>query len=316
MATALLLAATSFIGRHLAKELSGRQHHVVPTARRAGMFPDGAVLDLFLADDLARLVARHRPDWIIQCAGGTRTRDPRELYRLHVGVAETLLRAVRDHVPGAVVVFFGSAAEYGPVPPAELPVAESHPADPRDFFGASKLAQTQLARAAARQWNLRTLVVRPANVIGPGLGRQYLAAALAARIATLLERGDADRELAVVNAGATRDFVDARDVARAVRLLLTRARPDPGASEVYNIATGRETPVSEVARILGEVAGGGVRITDAGPGESRSDIQRSSCDSRKLALATGWKPRITAERSLADLWREMRSGGVDPLCPL
>ncbi|HZY58177.1 MAG TPA: NAD-dependent epimerase/dehydratase family protein, partial [Candidatus Binataceae bacterium] len=118
---------------------------MVAAARQADAAAGLEGCDLTALDQAERLIARLQPQWIFQCAGATRARDPHELYRLHVEGTLRLLGAVHRHVPGAPVVLIGSAAEYGPVPPEALPVREDYPAMPPSFFGASKLAQTQAA---------------------------------------------------------------------------------------------------------------------------------------------------------------------------
>jgi GDP-4-dehydro-6-deoxy-D-mannose reductase len=301
MTTALVLAGNSFIGVHLCHRLRQLGVKVVAAARCAG--PDAGLetCDLTVAEEVEHLVGRTRPDWVFQCAGATRATDPHVLYRLHVGGTLDLLNAVRRHVPAAAVVLMGSAAEYGPVPPEKLPVTEDHPAQPLSFFGASKLAQTQAAAAAAAEWQFGILVVRPFNVIGPGLPAHYFAAALAERLYRAKIDGHSG-DFPVVNAAATRDFVDVRDVVEAMVGLVTRAVPPPGTVGVYNVASGRETAIGDVAIRLCQLAGG-FQMIDAGGGQSRSGISRSCGDARKLHQAIGWTPRIPWEQSVEDLWR-------------
>jgi GDP-4-dehydro-6-deoxy-D-mannose reductase len=229
------------------------------------------------------------------------------MYGLHVGGTLNVLSAVVRHAPAAPVVLLGSAAEYGPVPPEALPVNEDYPAAPRSFFGASKLAQTHAAQAAAAEWNLGVVVVRPFNVIGPGLPPHYFAASLAERMMKARAAG-ARGDVPVVNADATRDFVDVRDVAHALLGLMTRAAPVAGEAVLYNIASGREVPLRAVAQKLCALAGD-FRAVDAGSGHSRSGISRSCGDASRLRDAIGWGPGIGWERSVEDLWRSMVGTG-------
>ena len=305
MTRALVLAAESCLGWHICDALEAGDHTVAATSFEPLAGRDTELCDLCDFGAVAEIVAGARPQWIVNCAGVTQTNEVHDLYGLHIGGASNLLAALREHCPEAVTIFFGSAAEYGPVPPEDLPVAESHRGVPAGFFGASKLAQTHLVGAAAAEWALRVLVVRPSNVVGPRLGPQYLASALAERLRGLPD-DPSGRELAVVNGAATRDFVDPRDVAAAALALLENASPEPGRCDVYNIATGGETPVLELARILAELAGD-VRVYDAGAGASRTGIDRSCLDPGKLIAATGWRPRIPLQRSLADLWATIPS---------
>lgn len=301
MTTALVLAGNSFVGSHLCEALRRAEVHVAATSFPDHV-PDMLHCDLTDARQAEDTVARVRPNWVFQCAGATMTNEPGLMYRLHVEGTLHVLAAMKRHAPKAVAVLFGSAAEYGTPPPEALPVHEETPAVPSSFFGASKLAQTQAARVVAAEWKLSVLVVRPFNVLGPGLPPYYVAAALANRLREAKATGVAG-EFSVVNAEATRDFVDVRDVADAVLKLATLA-PAPGTLEVYNIASGRETPILAVAERLCALAGG-FRAINAGSGQSRSGITRSVGDASKLREATGWTPRLSWEESTDDLWRAL-----------
>jgi GDP-4-dehydro-6-deoxy-D-mannose reductase len=315
MTTALVLAANSFVGQYLCRALQRTGKRVVATARR----PDNKVAtercDLADRSGLKELLAAVRPEWLFQCAGATATADPQEMYRVHIQGTLNVLGAVAEVCPESTVVLLGSAAEYGVVAPAALPLREDCAPGRLSLFGASKLAQTHLADAAATDWNLRVLVGRPFNVIGPGLPRHYFAGTLAERLLQGKAAGTPG-ELPVANAHVTRDFLDVRDVAEALVGLVTRATPRAGEMVLYNIASGRETTLLAVAERLCALAGG-FRAVDTGPGPSRSRIARSCGDASKLHRAVGWSPRISWEQSIADCWQSLaESAGLHapPVC--
>jgi GDP-4-dehydro-6-deoxy-D-mannose reductase len=251
-------------------------------------------------------------DYVFQCAAATRpTATAAEMYRIHVAGTLNVLGAAADFTPSAVLVFLGSAAEYGVVEDGDLPIREEQPTKPVSLFGASKSAQTQWALAAAAEWRLRVLVARPFNLLGPGLPERYLAAALAKR---LLQEGSTTQPLPVANADATRDFVDVRDAVDALVALTEKAAPEPGKPCVYNIATGRETTVMELAHTLCALHGNRCPI-HRGAASSRSHISRSCGDALRLRRVTGWQPHLDWRRSLQDLWEHQRNGEVSAPCP-
>ena len=271
------------------------------TARDAEGLGDVMRCDLTDQGQVEEAVSAARPRWVFQCGGATQSDDPHVLYRVHVEGAFHVLSAVAKYVPDAVVMLFGSAAEYGSPPPEALPVREDYPGVPLSFFGASKLAQTEVARVAAAERGLRVLVVRPFNVLGPGLPPHYFAGALAVRLLEARAAGAAG-DIPVTNADVTRDLVDVRDVVEALLGLAARAAPPPGSLAVYNVASGRETPLLAVAERLCGLAGG-YRPVHAGTAGSRSAVARSCGDASKLREVTGWVPRISWERSVDDLWQ-------------
>ena len=305
MARVLLIAGSSFIGQHCARVFSQAGHEVLGTARRIRAGSSLVSLDITRPGDVDRVIGVLQPDWIVNCAGSPSSPNPAEHYAVHVQGTLNVLQAAADngHVP---VLLMGSAAEYGPVPAEELPVQESHLEEPTTFFGASKLAQTQLACVAARELGLSILITRPFNVIGPGLPDSYFAAALTGR---LLRQRDEDRRDAfeVRNAEATRDFVDVRDVARALLMLREATQPERGSAEVFNIATGLQTSLLDVAMQMGDLAGG-LNPVAGGEAASRGGISRSCGSFAKLHHATGWQPEIPWRQSIVDLWNSVSAG--------
>lgn len=320
MPKVLVIAGTSFIGRHICEQLREIGCEVVATARRAAADSQTTFCDLTDGDSVEAAVRNTAPDWIIQCGGATSSRDPRELYRTHIDGTLNVLDAAHRFVPDAAICVFGSAAEYGPVPADRLPVPENCPCQPPTFFGASKLAQTQLAQAAAATHGQKIVIVRPFNVIGPGLPDFYFASSLARRLLQLKAKGaPPGTPFDIVNADSTRDFIDARDVASAVAALLRCLTSNPShetgldaaaavpSGSIFNLATGVETSLVEVARLLGELAGHYVP-EPAGSADSRGGIVRSVGSARSLTAATSWRPEFAWQQSIHDLWLQIVSG--------
>ena len=302
MTTALIFAGTSFLGQFVRSALEGQGVRVVVTSRRPSTDPaiiQGDLTDCAFAGAAIEAV---RPDWIVNCAGAAASGDPMTQIRVHVTGTMSMLEDVQRIVPRCEVVLIGSAAEYGLIKLEDMPIREDVRPAPHGAFGASKLAQTAAAEALASKWNLSILLVRPFNILGPGLPDHYFAAALARQLAEK-SRAEKPGEFSVLNAEATRDFVDVRDVASAIAGLLGQRIATPGMMRIFNIATGVETSLLEVASRLGQLAGGFTPIA-GGRGESRSFIDRSRGDASRLRQAIGWRPRIRWERSVADLWAE------------
>src|SRR5579871_6160865 len=120
MTTALVMAGNSFVGRHPIRRLWRAGVSVAATARR----PEAGFLCCDVTNPLQVEAAVRcvKPCWVIQCAGATTATAREEMDRLHLGATCNVLGAVARHTPDTVVVLFGSAAEYGNVPEAALPI--------------------------------------------------------------------------------------------------------------------------------------------------------------------------------------------------
>ena len=145
------------------------------------------------------------------------------------------------------------------------------------------------------------ITVRPFNHIGPGQAPSFAVAALAKRIVEA-ERSGAG-SIAVGNLSARRDFTDVRDVVRAYRLLVEFGTP----GEVYNVCSGRDVSIEEVAQSLLGLAGSALEL-ETDPSLVRAvEVPVLRGDLAKLQDATGWKPEISLEQTLADVmsfWRD------------
>jgi GDP-4-dehydro-6-deoxy-D-mannose reductase len=301
MDVALVVAGNSFVGRHLGRRLDALRvpFHATSRDRRPGMLR----CDLTRPGDPERIFATVRPRWIFVCAGSPAAGSAEEMHALHVRGSESLLSAVAQLVPEAVTVLFGSAAEYGQVSPALLSIREDVPPRPESAYGQSKLAQLRAGQQLAQRHSLRVHVVRPFNILGPGMGGHLVAAALCERLLHAKSEGRCG-PIAVANGHATRDWVDVRDVADAVIRLAFDAPPTSGSVGLFNVASGIETPVLSLAEHLCRLAGD-FQAVDAGPMGSPSGIDRSCGDASKLQAATGWQPRIPWQESAAALWESV-----------
>ncbi|MFJ9697720.1 NAD-dependent epimerase/dehydratase family protein [Kitasatospora sp. NPDC101183] len=165
-------------------------------------------------------------------------------------------------------------------------VAEDEPADPRNVYAATKLAQEHLASAWARACGGRVLTLRYHNVYGPGMPRDTPYAGVASLFRSALARGEAPRVFE--DGGQRRDFVHVRDVARANLAALEAVgdRP-PGGARAYNTGSGEVRTVGEMARALAAACGGPEPVVT---GEYRlGDVRHITADSARLRAELGWR---------------------------
>ncbi len=250
MMRALVTGAGGFVGRHLCASLDTRGVEV----RTIGPRPTSAAHLTVDPIDLVALTAAvdaARPTAVFHLAGVRASADPTDYYRVNAAFAAGLLAALeRSGQAGVPVLLVGSAAEYGPIGPASLPVSETMLACPMSDYGISKLAQTHLGLAAAARGR-PVVVVRPFNIIGPGMPTDLAVGSFAAQVAAIV-RGDAPPTLRVGNLASARDFIDVRDVVRLFVALLAHPR---ARGRVVNVCTGVATAMRTVVADLIALAG-------------------------------------------------------------
>ncbi len=280
----LVTGAGGFLGPHVAAELRRRR----PGARLVLL--DRAACDLRDAGAARRAVDKAKPSLVFHLAGTTRPLDWTGLWDAHVRATINVLEAVR-RVPGARVVIPGSSAEYG-AGAGRGPVSEDATTEPLTAYGATKLSQT-LAALSYRHHGLAVSVARVFNAIGPGIPERLALGAFARQLAAI-ERCLQPPELKVGNLTPRRDFVDVRDVARA---LVDLASAPPG---LYNVCSGRSVSIEELLKTLIRLSGLKIVLRADAARRRALDLPRIVGSHRKLTAATGWRPRISLRQSLSD----------------
>ncbi|MEU1706207.1 NAD-dependent epimerase/dehydratase family protein [Streptomyces sp. NPDC005706] len=165
------------------------------------------------------------------------------------------------------------------------PVAEDAPADPRNVYATTKLAQEHLSAAWARCTGGTAVSLRYHNVYGPRMPRDTPYAGVASFFRSALERGEPPRVFE--DGRQRRDFVHVRDVA-AANVTALEAGARPGTLTAYNTGSGEPHTVGELARALAAAHGGPEPLVT---GEYRlGDVRHITADSSRLRAELGWRP--------------------------
>ena len=327
----LLLGASGYLGRYVADRLlADPAVHLTALGRS-----DEADVRFDLSQGspgaLTRFLDAVHPGVVINCAGATRG-GARELIRHNTVAAATICESLRRSGCGARLVHLGCASEYGPAPSGSSTGEDAVPR-PGGPYGASKLAATELVVESG----LDAVVLRVFSPTGPGTPAGSPLGRLAERLRRAVQQGDSDLRLGGL--GVQRDFVDVRDVARAVHAASLSA-----AQGVVNIGTGRAVRLRDAATVLARAAGysgsvlevaGSAGASGAGeghgqpagqpagqagqpvgqpPGQAAGQLAAQpypdgcggwqQADVRTARDRLGWRPRIGLEESLADIWME------------
>ncbi|GHE05168.1 NAD-dependent epimerase/dehydratase family protein [Streptomyces alanosinicus] len=166
-------------------------------------------------------------------------------------------------------------------------VGEDAPADPRNVYAATKLAQEHLAAAWARGTGGSAVSLRYHNVYGPRMPRDTPYAGVASFFRSALARGEAPRVFE--DGRQRRDFVHVRDVAEA-NVAALESPAAPGVLIAYNTGSGQPRTVGEMAHALADAYGGPSPVVT---GEYRlGDVRHITADSARLRADLGWQPQV------------------------
>jgi GDP-4-dehydro-6-deoxy-D-mannose reductase len=93
--------------------------------------------------------------------------DPGEAFAVAIRGTASILESARVLKDLPAVLVTGSIEVYGPATFADLPLSEDRPLRARSAYGLSKIAQESIAIAYADRYDLKLVVTRAFNHIGP-----------------------------------------------------------------------------------------------------------------------------------------------------
>jgi UDP-glucose 4-epimerase len=259
---------------------------------------EGDIRDRDLVHDLTRgkdLVFHQAAIRITQCA-----EEPRLALEVLVDGTFNVVEAAAEHRVGKLVVA-SSASVYGLA--EEFPTTERHHHHDNDtIYGAAKTFNEGLARSFRAMSGLDYVTLRYFNVYGPRMDVHGLYTEVLVR---WMERIADGRPPLIFGDGLqTMDFVCTPDIARANVL----AAASDVVEGVYNIASGTETSLLELAQALLRVMGSDLPV-EHGPERAVNGVVRRLADTTAARDDLGFEAEIGLEeglRLLVDWWRPLR----------
>lgn len=243
----LVTGVAGFIGRYVARYFSEQGWSVlgvdnappenVPLSNLSTYYrlqlPDAA---------LSNLLQQESPHVCIHCAGrasvGLSITDPAADFYASTMLTFEVLNTLRLHAPSCRFILLSSAAVYGN--PQKLPISETDSVNPISPYGFHKWQCEQLCLEFAKVYHQLTASLRIFSAYGPGLRRQVLW--------DMCQKVITQNALILQGTGQeSRDFIHALDIANALNVVVNSA---PMQGEVYNLGTGQEVTIAQLAKLV------------------------------------------------------------------
>lgn len=223
---------------------------------------------------------------------------PLESDHVNVHGTLTILEAARE-AGVRRVLYAGSSSAYGDT--AVLPKQEDMPSRPLSPYAVAKHTGELYMRVYARLHKLETLSFRYFNVFG---ARQDPNGAYAAVIPRWITAALRDDTLTVHGDGQqTRDFCHIDNVVRANLLAANTDRRLSG--ELVNLSCGERITLLDLAREIGRLRGGPVRIEHVAAREG--DVRDSQADITGIRELLGFEPVVRWREGLARTFEHLRA---------
>lgn len=171
-----------------------------------------------------------------------------------------------------------------------VPIDESHPLQGQSPYSASKIGADKLAESFYRAFDLPVVTLRPFNTYGP---RQSARAV----IPTIMSQALTQPQVRLGNLDARRDLTYVMDTVDG----FLKAAEAPGVEgETFNLGTGREVSVGDLAREIITLVGRPVEIVvdSSRLRPPKSEVQRLLADNRLAKDRLGWQPMVELSEGL------------------
>jgi dTDP-glucose 4,6-dehydratase len=210
-----------------------------------------------------------------------------EFVRTNVEGTQILLDAMRES-PLDRFILISSSEVYGTAERA--PMDEEHPLNPRSPYAATKAGADRLAYSYYVTYDLPIVIVRPFNNYGPFQHPEKV-------LPRFIIQALSDEPLTIHGDGhASRDWLYVADDAEAIEAIIAADR-DTVAGEVFNVATGIDISVTEIANHVLDALGKPHSLkvhTHERPGQ----VHRHIGSTEKAEQLLGWRARTSFERGL------------------
>jgi nucleoside-diphosphate-sugar epimerase len=280
--TFIVTGASGFVGRRLADRLTALGHRVHALSRSHGFdvrtdaLPDGPV------DHVFHLAAR--------TGVAEAWRDPLDFFEINsLGTFRILDQCRRRGYPVCHLSSFlyGNDVSDG--------AKETDPIRPDNPYALSKYIGEQLCGFFGSHFGLQAVILRPANIYGPGQSENFLIPHV---IAQLIDARAA--EIVVQDLAPRRDYIHVDDVVDGML-----AAMEAPAGSIFNLGSGTAYSVEEIIVRACEVAGLHKPYRASGAPRPH-EVAISRMDTTAARRGLNWQPKISIDRGLQSVIESMR----------
>jgi GDP-4-dehydro-6-deoxy-D-mannose reductase len=308
----LITGVTGFVGRYLALNLIDNGYEVWGGARNCPpSFIEGVKiieLDLSRRDEVANIINLIKPNAIFHLSGQSSVKYSwdhiDETFYANVTESINLIEAIKHTFISNEVrlITIGSAEEYGLG--GQLPLIEDSLPNPSNPYGLSKYTLGRIARQYNELHQMDIIHTRSFNHIGPGQSLGFVTTDFAKQVVEI-EHGKHEPVMYVGDLSSKRDFTDVRDIVEAYRLLCEKGI----AGETYNVCSGNCIPIQDILNGLVSLSSIPIEVRVQKDKFRVNNVKEYYGSNDKLYKATGWRPSISLNQSLHDIynyWKESK----------
>lgn len=297
----LITGATGFLGSYISKYFANANNRLTLVGRFSAhkeidlnkKYGNDQVYNMTFPNDLFNAIMKNnQPDILIHCAGTASVADsmgnPYGDFLNSVAASAAVFDSARRYSPNCRLIIMSSASVYGN--PQLLPITEKSSCNPVSAYGYHKVMMELLGEEFFKLYGISSVILRIFSAYGRGIRRQVVFDLFEKFIDPSLEKVE------IIGTGEeTRDFIHAYDIARSIECLC-----DNNATGVFNIASGKQIRIADLANMIRQIVGSSKEIFYTGhtrPGDPlywQADVEKI----RKI----GFEDSISLEQGLRDYY--------------
>jgi GDP-4-dehydro-6-deoxy-D-mannose reductase len=308
----LITGIGGFAGSHLADyiaqthtaELYGIIRDIEKTENLKSLIPSVSLFqcDITEFQSVFKVIKEIKPDIIFHAAGQAFVPSSFEFtadtFKVNVIGTINIFEAVKACEINPRIVVVTSGEVYGET--FGLPALHSEQSVPRPVnpYAASKTSVDYIAQTYKNYEGLNIVIARPFNHTGPRQKPNFVCSSLARQITTLV-KNNSPLVLKVGNIKARRDFTDVRDIVRGYWML---SQIDNRTNFIFNLCSGSIYSIEEIIGMYEAIVGKQFELFVDSKRLRGYDIQLLAGNHSAITNSVGWKPQITFQQTLTDLY--------------
>jgi nucleoside-diphosphate-sugar epimerase len=253
-------------------------------------------VDYFNRTEVAGIITQFKPTSLVHCAAsGMRFPKPDwfDMIRFNVDTSLHLCESI-SQIPGCQFVYISTGLGYRD---QGRPLAESDPLDTEHPYGASKAAADMLMRAAAAEFGVPRIVLRPFSFSGVGDTSTRL-------FPSLLRAAVEERPFNLSPGDQIRDHCAAEDIASGIKQAIVLRKELEQDTQVFNLGSGNAASLKVLLEDVIDQTGLKVRLNFGARDYARFEPKCLVADISRAADRLDWRPRVNFAHAIWQLARE------------
>ena len=283
--TVLITGGSGFVGKALVQRLKydGAKVIVLDTKQK---------IDVCNWKQIAHLNKRKTIDVVYHLAAVSFVPyswdHPREVNEINIiGTLNMLEFCRRRNIRKFVFI---SSYVYGR--PTYLPIDESHPVKPENPYAWSKYVGESLCAEYAKNFGVKSVILRPFNIFGKGHAPQFL-------IPSIIRQIRNTKAVVLDDPRPKRDFLYISDMIEA---LVAAGQYNPRTTEIFNIGFGRSFSVREIVQLITKTVGKKIQVRYRNKAR-KGEVLDVVANIKKAKQVISWQPQVGLEEGLGKILR-------------